>query len=91
MPVSGVVGDADASDYVAGSGTVSFAPGETAKSVSISVHGDTLVEPDESVIVSFHDTTNATIGGFYGLGIGTIINDDDDQGGAGVGFGVGGE
>jgi hypothetical protein len=63
-------------DYAAASGTVNFNPGETDKTVSITVNGDTLVEPDEYVIVSFHDPTNATMGGFWGLGIAYLINDD---------------
>jgi hypothetical protein len=65
-----------ASDFTAASGTVTFAPGETAKSVSISVNGDVLVEPDEWITVSFKNPTNATMGGFYGLGFGIITNDD---------------
>jgi alpha-tubulin suppressor-like RCC1 family protein len=63
-------------DYTPTSGTVTFNPGETAKTVAIAVNGDTLVEPDEYVIVSFHDPINATMGGFWGLGIGVITNDD---------------
>src|SRR5262249_39550195 len=35
------------SDYAATNGTVSFAPGETAKTVTVQVNGDTTVEPDE--------------------------------------------
>ena len=63
-------------DYTPASGTVTFAPGQTSKTVTIQVDGDTLVEPDEYVIVSFHDPTNAVMGGFYGLGFGLITNDD---------------
>jgi streptogramin lyase len=65
-----------ASDFTAASGTVTFAPGETAKSVSISVNGDVLVEPDEWITLSFRNPTNARVGGFYGLGFGIITNDD---------------
>ncbi len=65
-----------ATDYTAASGTVTFAPGETAKTVTIAVSGDTLVEPDEYVAVSFHDPTNASMGGVWGLGFGVITNDD---------------
>jgi hypothetical protein len=65
-----------ATDYTAASGTVTFAPGETAKTVTITVHGDTLVEPNEYVIVQFGNATNAGIGGVYGLGLGGITNDD---------------
>jgi hypothetical protein len=63
-------------DYTAATGTVTFAPGETAKTVSISVKGDTLVEPDELVIASFTAPTNAKLGGYLGLGFGIIVNDD---------------
>jgi fibronectin-binding autotransporter adhesin len=63
-------------DFTAASGTVTFAPGETAQTVSISVNGDTLVEPNEWIVVSFKHPTNAKMGGWYGLGFGVIINDD---------------
>src|SRR5262249_57397002 len=35
------------SDYVAASGTVTFAPGETVKTFVVNVIGDTVVEPTE--------------------------------------------
>ena len=63
-------------DYQAASGTVTFNPGQTRVSVTILVNGDTLVEPDEYLVVSFHDPTNAIMGGFWGLGFGVISNDD---------------
>jgi hypothetical protein len=65
-----------ATDYTPTSGTITFAPGETSKTVTIQVNGDTLVEPDEYVVVSFHDPTNAVMGGYWGLGFGVILNDD---------------
>jgi hypothetical protein len=65
-----------ATDYVPSSGTFTFAPGQTTGSVTIPVNGDVLIEPDEYVVVSFHDPTNATVGGFWGLGFGKILNDD---------------
>ena len=78
LVAAGAPGDqADpATDYTPVSGTVTFAPGETAKTVPITVNGDTLVEPDEYIVVSFHDPTNAVMGGFWGLGFGVITNDD---------------
>ena len=63
-------------DFVATSGTVTFAPGEITKTVSVTVNGDTLDEPDELMLVSFTNPTNATIGGFLGLGFGAILDDD---------------
>ena len=65
-----------ATDFSAASGTVTFAPGETAKTVAITVNGDTLVEPNEWITISFNHPTNAKMGGFYGLGFGVITNDD---------------
>lgn len=63
-------------DYVSASGTVTFAPGETVKTVSITVRGDTLDEVNEWIPISFSDATNATIGGTYGLGFAVILDDD---------------
>jgi hypothetical protein len=63
-------------DYVAASGPVIFAPGQTTTSVSVTVSSDTIDEADELLLVSFTKPTNATIGGFFGLGFGTIIDDD---------------
>jgi len=65
-----------ATDFTAASGTVTFAPGDTSESVTISVNGDALVEPDEYLLVSFNHPTNAKMGGYYGLGFGLITNDD---------------
>jgi hypothetical protein len=65
-----------ANDFVAASGTVTFAPGDTAKTVPITVNGDTVHEPHEWVTISFNHPTNAKMGGFWGLGFGIIQNDD---------------
>jgi urease beta subunit len=62
------------SDYQAASGTVTFAPGETTKIVSIDVNGDQIVEPDEDFFVNLSNAANATIAD--GQGLGTITNDD---------------
>ncbi len=63
-------------DYLPASGTLTFAPGETTKTVDITVLGDTAVEPDEYVFVQFTNPTNASLGGFLGYGFGVITNDD---------------
>jgi hypothetical protein len=65
-----------ATDYIPASGVVTFAPGQTTATAPIQIVGDTLVEPDEYIVVSFHDPTNAVMGGFWGLGFGGILNDD---------------
>lgn len=63
------------SDYVAQSGTLSFAPGSAlTRTISIIINGDTLVENDETVFVLLSASVNASIG--KARGVGTILNDD---------------
>src|SRR2546423_7320329 len=63
------------SDYTAVlATTVTFAPGETLKTVSVSVHGDTTFEPTETFFVNLSGPTNATLDD--GQGVGTITNED---------------
>jgi len=54
---------------------VSFAAGETSKTITVNVAGDTAVEPDESFTVTLSAPTGATIGTVSASG--TIYNDDD--------------
>ena len=42
----------------------------------MSVNGDSEIEPDEYFAVSFSNPTNAAIGGYFGLGGATLLNDD---------------
>ena len=70
-------------DYVATTGTVTFAPGQTTKTVAITVNGDTLVEPPllygEWILVVFSNPTGSGASldtSFFGLGIGVIVDDD---------------
>jgi hypothetical protein len=62
------------SDYLAASGTVTFAPGETSKTITIAVNGDRLGEHDETFYVNLSGATNATIAN--GQGVGTILDDE---------------
>jgi chitinase len=62
------------SDYVARSGSVTFAAGETVKTVSIGINGDTLREGDETFSLLLSNPTRAVIAD--GIAIGTIRNDD---------------
>ena len=62
------------SDYLAASGTITFAPGETAKAITVLVSSDALFEPDEVFALNLSGPANATIAD--GQGIGTITNDD---------------
>ena len=62
-------------DYVAASGTLTFAPGETTKTITIEVVGDTTPELDETFFVNLGGaSTNALI--IHGQGLGTIGDDD---------------
>ncbi|HUR76445.1 MAG TPA: Calx-beta domain-containing protein [Acidimicrobiales bacterium] len=63
-----------ASDYTAKSGTVTFAPGELSKPVTVTVAGDALYEVMESFRVNLSNPSGATIAD--GQGLGKIQNDD---------------
>lgn len=62
------------SDYVAKSGTITFNPGETKKTVTISIKGDTQTESDETFLISLSNAQGAKI--VDGKGVVTITNDD---------------
>ncbi|HEY1189381.1 MAG TPA: Calx-beta domain-containing protein, partial [Gemmata sp.] len=61
-------------DYVTAAGSLTFAPGETSKTVNVTVNGDTTFEGDETLSLTLSSPANATIA--TGTGIGTITNDD---------------
>src|SRR5213079_2031893 len=62
-------------DYTAApTTTLTFNPGETNKTVSVQIKGDTLNEPNETFTVNLSNPVNATI--TTANGIGTIIDDD---------------
>ncbi len=62
-------------DYTAlAGGTLTFAAGETSKTVTVTVTGDTLDEPNETVKVVLSRPVNATLG--TATGTGTIADDD---------------
>ncbi|HEV7373595.1 MAG TPA: Calx-beta domain-containing protein [Pyrinomonadaceae bacterium] len=71
-PASGVA--TAGTDYQSTSGTLTFDPGQTSKSITVTINGDTLVEPDETFFVDLSNPTNATISDPQGVG--TITNDD---------------
>ena len=77
MPVAYATGDGSAvsgSDYQALSGTLTFAPGETTKTITVLVNGDRLAEQTESFVVNLSSPTNATV--TDGQGVGTIVDDE---------------
>ena len=69
------VGTATAgSDYQPASGTLVFAPGETTKTVTVPIVGDTLAESDETFFLNLSSPTNATLAD--GQAVGSIVNDE---------------
>ena len=64
-------------DYaVLDAGTLTFEPGDTGKTIAVSVTGDTLDEPDETVVLALSGPSNATLE--TASGVGTIVDDDID-------------
>lgn len=61
-------------DYYSAGGYVTFNPGETTKTITITVVGDNRKEADEVFFLNLSAATNATI--LRGQGVGTILNDD---------------
>jgi hypothetical protein len=63
------------SDYVTASGTLNFANGTSTQTVSVTINGDTIYEPNETFFINL---TGATNGGTItkSAGLGTIANDD---------------
>jgi hypothetical protein len=62
------------SDYEPTSGTLTFAPGETKKTIEVLVQGDTLDEPDETLTLTLSNAVGATIA--RAAAVGTILDDD---------------
>jgi hypothetical protein len=59
-------------DYVAGSGTLTFAPGETSKAIEVTVNGDTNIEGSETLRVNLSVPVDATLADNQGQG--TILD-----------------
>ena len=62
-------------DYVAQTGTLTFAPGETTKTITIEVKGDNRKEGNETFYLDLFDNSSNS---FFtkNRGLGTILNDD---------------
>jgi hypothetical protein len=63
-------------DYRSGSGSVTFSPGQTVKTINVRVNGDTTVEPNETFFVTLSGPTGGAALGSPYVGTGTINNDD---------------
>jgi subtilisin family serine protease len=61
-------------DLVPVKGRLTFAPGETSKTISVTITAETIVESDESFSIQLLKPTNAVISKAFGAG--TIQNDD---------------
>ncbi|WP_425069245.1 Calx-beta domain-containing protein [Reyranella sp.] len=61
-------------DYVAKSGTITFAAGETQKTVSVTINGDKVAELNEAFALNLSSPSGATLAD--GAAIGTILTDD---------------
>jgi hypothetical protein len=61
-------------DYTAGSGTLTFVPGDTSETVGVSVNGDLVAELDEIFDVTLTAPSNATLADVTGEG--TILDDE---------------
>jgi hypothetical protein len=71
----GTANVADAT-VVGAPGTLTFAPGQTSKTIDVTVEDDTLDEADETVVVTLATPGNATLGGIASHTL-TITDDDD--------------
>lgn len=89
VETSVTVGTADGTALIADSDytavppqVVTFAAGETSKTVSVNTTDDAKVEPDETLSITLSGLSNGgrnvTISGTNGAATGTIINDDTD-------------
>lgn len=72
-------------DFTSGSGTLTFAAGETSKTIDITIVDDNLIEPTETFSLSLSNATGATLGSAVSSTI-SIINDDTPPTGNGDGL-----
>jgi thermitase len=61
-------------DYNATSGTVTFSPGQTSKTITVVVNGDATIEPSETFMVNLSSASFANL--TDAQGIATILSDD---------------
>jgi Calx-beta domain-containing protein len=61
-------------DYVGTSGTITFDPGGTTKTITVVVEGNNTLELDKTFVVNLTSATTGFIAD--GHGVGTIVNDD---------------
>lgn len=83
-------GTANAGDYTTASGKISFAAGESRKSIVISVRSDSLIEDQETFLVSLSNPSGGAVLGARRSTTVTILDDDLGMtvGGVDGGFGA---
>ena len=64
------------SDYTAASGTLTFSPGQTDKTITLTITDDDVDEADETITVTLTNPSNATLQAGADEGTGTIRDDD---------------
>ena len=69
-----ISGNTAPADYSARSGSVTFAPNQTSRTVAITIYGDTRVEPNETFSLNLSNASGATLA--QSNVTGTITNDD---------------
>ena len=62
-------------DYIAQTGTLTFNPGETTKTITIVVNGDSKKEANETFYLDLFGNSNNSLFS-KSRGLGTILNDD---------------
>ena len=67
-------------DYVAAGGTVTFAPSVATQTITVTINGDTTLEPDETFFMNLSGPVNAGIGDAQGVAL--VRNDDAPPGAA---------
>lgn len=68
-----------ATDYVPGSGVVSFRRGETHKTVRVELRGDAMREDDETFLVTLTDPVHTTLSREWAVG--TVVDDEPHDNG----------
>ena len=74
-------------DFLQTSGTIAFNAGETSKIITVQVVGDTVMENNETFLVTLSNPNGVVLGDSSGVG---TITDNDSAGGGGGGGGAGG-
>jgi uncharacterized repeat protein (TIGR03806 family) len=69
-------------DYEASNGVLQFAPGDTSRTIEVTIHGDADIEADETLTMTLASPGNATLS--RASATGTIVNDDFNSGLPGI-------